>query len=796
MKPSPLPFALLAALAANAAAETVHGTLVDKAGTPLKGVPLTGDWYQKSEGDRARLNGYRATTDAKGAFTLEGLPAPPSAAVPVLMMADLGKGRFAVVRLTEEGGRATAKTEGTDVRFLAVDAEGRPLRGATVTLRSINVWDRPDQPIRYCARYHGASPIATTDAQGVAVVRTLPNGAFVEYVVGAPGLLARNGRLNVSPATVEVATAMVRAGILAGRVLREGKPVAGATVMALTRLGDSQEAVTGKTDADGAYRLTDVIPGMVSLRLQGGEAVGDWTSQGYAALNVRAGKELNGLNLVLERGVIVSGRVLTRQGGAPVKNAQVRLSGENGPNRSLTTDAEGRFSGRVPAGQVYVSVDGVADERFSRSVSQWVTVDEANNPVLELRVPDAAMMNPIRDLAGTVVDANGKPVAGSTVTNLSGGTTTSDADGRFRFEGLTKPGSTLVASKGGAMSSRGFEVSTEKAVTVRLDGKPARFSGRILGDDGKPIAGVEVSLGGKFGEQSVGRSAVTTDAEGRYAFDGLFPGMDEFYLWAKKAKYGGETIQPIRTTSGEDKALPDLRLHLADGVIEGRVLDPDGKPAKGATVTAQAQESAPVLTDDEGRFRLTNVPRGKRVIAAGRGNSFNSAAEARTGQKDALIKMNPPAKPLVGAVLGSRVGSNAPGFKVAEWAKNAPLDLSALKGKIVVIDFWAVWCKPCVESLPDVQRLHEAYAKQGVVVVGIHAPGTPLDKVREFIRSKGSTYANGLDTAEKTGIGATAMAFGPEGIPHMFVIGRDGKVVVDTHEVADVERAVKKLLGL
>ncbi|CAN5584091.1 hypothetical protein BH11ARM2_BH11ARM2_21470 [soil metagenome] len=313
--------------------------------------------------------------------------------------------------------------------------------------------------------------------------------------------------------------------------------------------------------------------------------------------------------------------------------------------------------------------------------------------------------------------------------------------------------------------------------------------------DGRPLADVEITLAGTLNKEYYNSPPIRTDAEEHYRLEGIYGGLDSFYLWAKKPGYGDETVQPIRMTPGENKTLNPLTLQIADGVIGGQVFETDGKPAIGARVSSQVSGSEPVATHANGRFRLTNVPRGKHYLVVLLSNTGAGGVEATTGQTDVTIKMTAPYEPVVGVVSGDKTGHLAPPIKVDQWVNAKPLDMNALKGKIVVVDFWSVTCRPCIEALPQVQALYEKYGKDGVVFIGMHTSGTPKDRVVALLKQKGVTYPTAVDVSESSGIGGTAIKFGPSCIPHLFVIGRDGKVVTDTNDVEDVARSLAKLMA-
>ena len=121
------------------------------------------------------------------------------------------------------------------------------------------------------------------------------------------------------------------------------------------------------------------------------------------------------------------------------------------------------------------------------------------------------------------------------------------------------------------------------------------------------------------------------------------------------------------------------------------------------------------------------------------------------------------------------VGDPAPDLVVTKsynTPDGGPVSLSKLRGQVVLIDFWATWCGPCVEAIPHVQELHAKHAKQGLVVLG-HTDASSTD-LEAFIKEKGITYAITVGPDIGQGYGVT-------GIPHVFLIDPAGKVAWHGH---------------
>ncbi|MGB7438954.1 MAG: TlpA disulfide reductase family protein [Candidatus Acidiferrum sp.] len=97
--------------------------------------------------------------------------------------------------------------------------------------------------------------------------------------------------------------------------------------------------------------------------------------------------------------------------------------------------------------------------------------------------------------------------------------------------------------------------------------------------------------------------------------------------------------------------------------------------------------------------------------------------------------------------------------------------LAQLRGKVVLVNFWATWCPPCRAEMPDLQALYEQFKEQGLVVLGISDEDAA--KVGPFIQQYHYSYPILLDPDSKV-----HAAFSVEGIPKSFLYDREGKLVV------------------
>ena len=98
------------------------------------------------------------------------------------------------------------------------------------------------------------------------------------------------------------------------------------------------------------------------------------------------------------------------------------------------------------------------------------------------------------------------------------------------------------------------------------------------------------------------------------------------------------------------------------------------------------------------------------------------------------------------------------------------VDLEELRGKVVLVDFWASWCGPCKQEMPVLEALHKKYADQGLVVVGVNID-TSAKKMRSFLR--GAPVSFRIVHDPKITI---AQRYEPPTMPSSYFIGRDGKL--------------------
>ena len=253
----------------------------------------------------------------------------------------------------------------------------------------------------------------------------------------------------------------------------------------------------------------------------------------------------------------------------------------------------------------------------------------------------------------------------------------------------------------------------------------------------------------------------------------------------KDGKYGYRLIEEMRTPASLN-AVEEIRL---------RDLDGDGKAELVATL--------PYPTGDGSRYTMPGLHLFRRTASGWQTASLppgtDDLSAALKGKTPASLAWRAPLpeRPPARESAAELVGQPAPAFAVDAW-RNVPTgvrSLADLRGKVVVVDFWATWCQPCIKEMPGLIALRDRLKGRGLEVVGVteNRDSQTTAQVDAFLKERKLPYPVAILTANDA-----SRAFGVGAIPHVFVLDRAGRVryeKIGAGQMAEVEKAVEALLA-
>jgi len=119
-------------------------------------------------------------------------------------------------------------------------------------------------------------------------------------------------------------------------------------------------------------------------------------------------------------------------------------------------------------------------------------------------------------------------------------------------------------------------------------------------------------------------------------------------------------------------------------------------------------------------------------------------------------------------------------------------NIDSCKGKVVLVDFWATWCGPCLEELPNIKALYDKHHAAGFEVVGVNLDDN-LGRVAAFVKSQELTWPQLVSNAGQEH--PIANYYGVYQVPTTFIVGRDGKVTAIDLFGEELEEEIERLLG-
>lgn len=573
------------------AGQTAVGRIVDEAGQPVAGALLEMGIRGSVEVPAA----FQAVSDAAGRFEIRGLPLG-------LYMLLVDHPGFAPSERAEVN---IASGPAADLGTIALQPEAviegqvtnrrrAPVEGAEAGIRSV-----PHLFVR-------VPPSMRTGRDGRFRLGGLRPGVRYDLEVAhpdhppakVPGVEAPTAE----PIVVELAVARRIAGRVVGSA---GEPVPNASLSSVREqeigYGDggfstsrSVETV-GHTDLRGEFRTDSLPPGTFDLEV----SAPGYQSREVKGLTLTEDRDLEGVEIVLERQALLEGRVLT-SAGEPFPDVQIHAFPEAPLEKrrlllheiSSSTDAAGSYRIALPPGSYKIAAFAQG-QRVERS-----QIVRPGSNHLDLVIPDG------QEVSGRVIDEAGDPVGGASVSLQSSGTTWSEADGSFVMRGVGDGTHTLTANREG-LGRAAAEVVVAggpvSGIELQLSNRAGTLlTGRLLGLSPESLREARVNT---WGGQGSGPARV--DPDGSYRISNLSPGEWRVTAHAGILHAEGKVlIEP-----GTPEAVLDLEFPPSQKLV-GRILV-DGQPLGGAELTLFVEKrraGGRYRTGYDGTFTIPDAP--------------------------------------------------------------------------------------------------------------------------------------------------------------------------------------------
>ncbi len=317
--------------------------------------------------------------------------------------------------------------------------------------------------------------------------------------------------------------------------------------------------------------------------------------------------------------------------------------------------------------------------------------------------------------------------------------------------------------------------------------------------------------------------AAQTDDRGRFVFDRAIPGPGTVARNVVTAFAGGSSthypcwqesleVKPGQTALVKigGKGRPVTGRAVLDGVPEAPVDWTRNDPATIMTPREEWSKRAGAISrfaanlDKDGRFRVEDVPAGKWELTV----DVNAVPDpqscgAGTEIGKAVMTINVPEmsggrsnEPLdVGTITAKLYPTLKPGDLASDFTARrldgGRIRLSDYRGKLVLLDFWATWCGPCLAEMPAIKDIHETFGRDPRFVLAGMSCDERIETPARYAKENGLNWTQGFAGSMTGGVAASFLI---RAIPATFLIGPDGRILSKNLRGAALKEAIRNAL--
>jgi beta-lactamase regulating signal transducer with metallopeptidase domain/peroxiredoxin len=793
----------------------IGGTVHDVSGQPIVGAqleihmpatwPKLANWVFTA----ATLN-----TDAEGKWTWADAPADVSRLGIGVSRADYLRGSSSADRGMNN---VAVLKKGLEVKGRVVNADAEPVAGAKV---------------RLCLDRFGSNPPqTTTDADGRFVLKNCQPGASA-VTVEAEGLSPALKEVVVGDKMDEVPIDLAPGNTLTIKVVeRGGKPLADVWVVSDTWRGHRTLELSARTNPEGVVVFRGAPDDAVMF---------DVLKQGYMSVRrapLKASSEPH--VVVMHPPLQITGRVTDAQSGQPVEQFRVRVGWRFAGRDDVfwsrdepTPFNNGRYDFKA-AEPMEAHVLQIVADGYLAATSRDFKSDEG------VQTLDFAL-EPGTGATGVVFLADGSPAAGAEVglathskraflksgsfdTNQNhGDIIKTDADGRFEFPSQgDEPFLLIFVHESGFAERLSKELNADEPIVlepwgrieglVTINGKPAPDCGIVFLPDRPDSRRTHPYVHYDY--------HVKSDEIGRFSIDHVIPGkgsvcrvvvngLQQNYAWQtlvdvlpgrmNKVVIGGRGRRVIGSVAlaGKDDLTVDWETNQPAEIV-----------AWDRTQGAYSQPYTRYLSslDKSGRFNVPDVPAGVYKLrlpidnpsspnALGTGTAIGRAEleftmpEVAEGRSDEPLDLG-----VIEAKLFDTLdaGEFAPDF-VAEQLSGGSLRMSKLRGTLVLLDFWATWCAPCLPEMQNRKKLHQEFGNNPRFAILSLSCDNTAGAANDYVKANGFSWTHAFAGGTQNHI---PTAYTVRSLPATFLIAPDGRVISKNLRGDELRKAVAAALA-